>query len=33
MALPRAEVTKLDGVGHFPQSEASQVVAAAVRGA
>jgi pimeloyl-ACP methyl ester carboxylesterase len=33
MALPRVEVTKLNGVGHFPQSEAPQAVAAAVRGA
>jgi pimeloyl-ACP methyl ester carboxylesterase len=32
VALPRLEVTKLDGVGHFPQSEAPQAVAAAVRG-
>lgn len=31
--LPRAEVTKLEGVGHYPQSEAPQAVAAAVRGA
>jgi pimeloyl-ACP methyl ester carboxylesterase len=30
--LPRAEVTELDGVGHYPQSEAPQAVAAAVRG-
>jgi len=29
--LPRAQVTELDGVGHFPQSEAPQAVAAAVR--
>ena len=29
--LPRAEVTELDGVGHYPQSEAPQAVAAAVR--
>ena len=29
--LPRAEVTELQGVGHFPQSEAPQTVAAAVR--
>lgn len=31
-ALPRAEVTKLEGVGHYPQSEAPQAVAAAIRG-
>jgi pimeloyl-ACP methyl ester carboxylesterase len=30
-ALPHAEVTALDGVGHYPQSEAPQAVAAAVR--
>lgn len=30
--LPRAEVTELDGVGHYPQSEAPQAVSAAVRG-
>jgi pimeloyl-ACP methyl ester carboxylesterase len=30
--LPRAHVTELDGVGHYPQSEAPQAVAAAVRG-
>jgi pimeloyl-ACP methyl ester carboxylesterase len=29
--LPHAEVTELHGVGHFPQSEAPQAVAAAVR--
>ncbi len=29
--LPRAEVTELHGVGHFPPSEAPQAVAAAVR--
>ncbi|HTZ13201.1 MAG TPA: alpha/beta hydrolase [Mycobacterium sp.] len=29
--LPRATVTKLAGVGHFPSSEAPQAVAAAVR--
>jgi pimeloyl-ACP methyl ester carboxylesterase len=29
--LPRAEVTELHGVGHYPQSEAPQAVAAAVR--
>ena len=29
---PRAEVTELAGVGHFPQSEAPRAVAAAVRG-
>ncbi len=29
--LPRAEVTELAGVGHYPQSEAPQAVAAAVR--
>lgn len=29
--LPRAEVTELDGVGHYPQNEAPQAVAAAVR--
>jgi len=29
--LPHAEVTELPGVGHFPQSEAPQAVAAAVR--
>jgi len=32
-ALPHAAVTKLDGVGHFPQSEEPEAVAAAVRGA
>jgi pimeloyl-ACP methyl ester carboxylesterase len=32
-ALPRAEVTRLDGVGHYPQSEAPRAVTAAVRGA
>ncbi|WAJ45386.1 alpha/beta hydrolase [Mycobacterium sp. Aquia_216] len=31
--LPRAEVTELDGVGHYPQSEAPQAVSGAVRGA
>ncbi|CAM2836219.1 hypothetical protein H7J50_27135 [Mycobacterium intermedium] len=30
--LPRAEVTELPGVGHFPPSEAPGAVAAAVRG-
>jgi pimeloyl-ACP methyl ester carboxylesterase len=30
--LPRAEVTELDGVGHYPQSEAPQAVSDAVRG-
>jgi pimeloyl-ACP methyl ester carboxylesterase len=30
--LPRAEVTELHGVGHYPQFEAPQAVAAAVRG-
>jgi pimeloyl-ACP methyl ester carboxylesterase len=30
--LPRAEVTELDGVGHYPQSEAPHAVSAAVRG-
>jgi pimeloyl-ACP methyl ester carboxylesterase len=30
-ALPRAEVTELPGVGHYPQSEAPEAVAAAVR--
>lgn len=29
--LPRAEVTALDGVGHYPQSEAPQAIADAVR--
>ena len=29
--LPRAEVTELPGVGHYPQSEAPKAVAAAVR--
>ena len=29
--LPRAVVTELDGVGHYPQSEAPQAVGAAVR--
>jgi pimeloyl-ACP methyl ester carboxylesterase len=29
--LPRAVVTKLDGVGHFPQVEAPEAVAAAIR--
>ncbi len=29
--LPRAVVTELSGVGHFPQSEAPEAVAAAVR--
>ena len=29
--LPHAEVTELHGVGHYPQSEAPQAVAAAVR--
>jgi pimeloyl-ACP methyl ester carboxylesterase len=29
--LPTAEVTKLAGIGHFPQSEAPQAVAAAIR--
>jgi pimeloyl-ACP methyl ester carboxylesterase len=29
--LPRADVTELPGVGHFPSSEASQAVAAVVR--
>jgi pimeloyl-ACP methyl ester carboxylesterase len=31
-ALPRARVTALAGVGHFPQSEAPVAVAAALRG-
>jgi pimeloyl-ACP methyl ester carboxylesterase len=31
--LPRAKVTELVGVGHYPQSEAPQAVAAAIRGA
>jgi pimeloyl-ACP methyl ester carboxylesterase len=31
--LPRARVTELDRVGHYPQSEAPQAVSAAVRGA
>ncbi|WP_197283604.1 alpha/beta fold hydrolase [Mycobacterium sp. Marseille-P9652] len=31
-ALPRATVTTLPGVGHYPQSEAAPAVAAAVRG-
>ena len=30
-ALPRAVVTELPGVGHYPSSEAPQAVAAAVR--
>jgi pimeloyl-ACP methyl ester carboxylesterase len=30
--LPSAAVTELDGIGHFPQSEAPLAVAAAVRG-
>jgi pimeloyl-ACP methyl ester carboxylesterase len=29
--LPRAVVTKLDGVGHFPQAEAAEAVATAIR--
>jgi pimeloyl-ACP methyl ester carboxylesterase len=29
--LPNVVVTELTGVGHFPQSEAAQAVAAAVR--
>ncbi|MDX1891740.1 alpha/beta hydrolase [Mycolicibacterium sp. 050158] len=29
--LPNARVTELDGIGHFPQSEAPRAVAAAVR--
>jgi pimeloyl-ACP methyl ester carboxylesterase len=29
--LPRAVVTKLDGVGHFPQTEAPEAVAIAIR--
>ncbi len=29
--LPRAQITRLDGVGHYPQSEAPAAVAAAVR--
>ena len=29
--LPRAKVTELEGVGHYPQSEAPQAVAAALR--
>lgn len=29
--LPRARVTRLDGVGHFPQTEAPEAVAAAIR--
>jgi pimeloyl-ACP methyl ester carboxylesterase len=29
--LPRAAVTELPGVGHYPSSEAPQAVAAAVR--
>lgn len=29
--LPRARVTRLDGVGHFPQTEAPGAVAAAIR--
>jgi pimeloyl-ACP methyl ester carboxylesterase len=29
--LPHAEVTALDGLGHYPQSEAPQAVADAVR--
>ena len=32
-ALPRARVTELEGVGHYPQSEAPQAVSAAIRGA
>lgn len=31
--LTRAEVTELDGVGHYPQSEAPQAVSDAIRGA
>ncbi|WP_197504980.1 MULTISPECIES: alpha/beta fold hydrolase [unclassified Mycobacterium] len=31
--LPRARVTKLAGVGHYPQSEAAQRVATAIRAA
>jgi pimeloyl-ACP methyl ester carboxylesterase len=31
--LPRAAVTELEGVGHYPQLEAPQAVAVAVRGA
>jgi pimeloyl-ACP methyl ester carboxylesterase len=31
VALPRAEVTRLGGVGHYPQSEAPQAVADVVR--
>jgi pimeloyl-ACP methyl ester carboxylesterase len=31
--LPRAKVTEIVGVGHYPQSEAPQAVAAAIRGA
>jgi pimeloyl-ACP methyl ester carboxylesterase len=33
LALPRATVTELHGVGHYPQSEAPQAVLAAVRSA
>ncbi|WP_431237155.1 alpha/beta fold hydrolase [Mycolicibacterium aichiense] len=29
--LPRAHVTALDGVGHFPQTEAPAAVVAAIR--
>ncbi|WAC91562.1 alpha/beta fold hydrolase [Mycobacterium sp. Aquia_213] len=29
--LPRAQITKLDGVGHYPQSEAPRAVSDAVR--
>jgi pimeloyl-ACP methyl ester carboxylesterase len=29
--LPRAAVTKLDGIGHFPQVEAAEAVATAIR--
>ena len=29
--LPRAVVTELDGVGHFPQAEAPEAVATAIR--
>lgn len=29
--LPRAQVTELAGVGHYPQSEAPQAVIAAIR--
>jgi pimeloyl-ACP methyl ester carboxylesterase len=31
--LPRAKVTEIAGVGHYPQSEAPRAVAAAIRGA